>query len=858
MALTHPWMLVAGAVLPVIWWATRRASVPIPRWRLGLRSMSVLLLVLGAAGLHVPTGAAPETVLVLWDRSASIPLAAQTRMTARVAAMAQRRGPDDQVGVIAFGSEAAVERRPSSRPVLQGPRASVGEGASNVAAALRLARATLPTDGNRRVVLFSDGRDTVGDTDQEARRLAAVEIPLDVLAAPVDERTAPVQVARVVAPSDVRAGEPFRVAVEAVGPAGARTMVTVRRNDLIVAERELVVGTAHVGRVVVSDRVAVSGTVTYTAAIETDDGGDPLSHAGAAVVVAGPPAVLYATDGAPQLVEVLRRGGYDVDVVSPRRVPTTRAGLSHYAAVIFDDVASDAVPAAALATVADYVERDAGGLLVLGDARTLDAAGYPTSPLDRVLPVDLRPRSGHRAPAVDLVLVFDKSGSMVDVAEGLQKIDVARQAVAEAVVVMPRTDAIGIIAFDTRPTEVAPLTPGLDVQTVRDALSRVPAGGSTAIAPALDRALAWLEAGRPGARRQVLLLSDGRTSDEDARRLRALARARRAEVSVVALGDTANRGLLEELAASSGGRAYFPTGLRELPRAVAREASRAAGGGVVEESFHPVGRPHQALGGIDLTGLPILGGYAVGAAKPGADAPVVSHLGDPVLASWDAGVGRVAVFTAGLGSTWGRTWRSWRDGPQLWTQVVRWLSRREEAEGLDVSLADTARGPRLAVLAVDDDGAPRNVRAVTAMVHGPGGTVTPLALRLEAPGRFESPVAVSDSGAYTVATTVRLDDGREQRISRAVYWSADREHRAPGVDTARLAGLAAATGGRVLTDASNPFEGDRPHGWRDVSGWCVWAALLVFLVELVMGAGRTFAGIHGGAVQADKKAGSLL
>lgn len=858
MTFAHPWMLIAIVVLPWMWWTARHAPVPIGHWRLGLRTTAASLLVLAAAGIRLPAGAAPETVLVLWDRSASIPLAAQTRMKARVAAMAQGRRPNDRFGVVAFGAEAAVESRPSVRPVLGGPRVVVGEAASNVAAALRLARATLPPDGARRVVLYSDGRDTVGNTDEEARRLKEAGIPVDVLAVSVDERTMPVQVSRVIVPPTARSGEPVRVSVEAVGPAGARAMVTLRRHDALVAQQEVQVGPGGVGRLVAIDRPGAAGTVTYVAAIETDDGGDPLSQAGAALVVAGPPAALYITPGRPQLVDTLRSAGYRVEVRSPGQVPTTRTGLADYAAVVLDDVQVDALPAAAPRALADYVERDAGGLLVLGDARTLDVAGYPTTALESVLPIDLRPRSGRRAPAVDLVLVFDKSGSMADVAEGLQKIEVARQAVADAVAVMPRTDAIGILAFDTMPTDVVPLTPGLDVQTVRDALARVPAGGSTAIAPALERALAWLEAGRSGARRLVLLLSDGRSSDQDAARLRALARTRRAEISVVALGETANRALLQELASASGGRAYFPSGLRELPRAVAREASRAAGGGVVEETFSPVGKPHPSLDGIDLTRIPPLGGYAVGVAKPGAAAVVTSHLGDPVLASWDAGVGRVTVFTAGLGSTWGRDWRAWRDAGRFWTQTARWVSRREEADGLDVALVDTDRGPTLDVAAFDDEGAPGDVQGVTAVVHGPDDTAAPLSLQIEAPGRFEAPVSVTDAGTYTVAATVRFDDGREQRLSRAVYWSADREHRAPGVDTARLAQLAAATGGRVLTAASDPVDVVRPRGWRDASGWCISVAMLVFLVELLAGTGRGFAGIHARAAQADKKAGRSL
>ena len=101
-------------------------------------------------------------------------------------------------------------------------------------------------------------------------------------------------------------------------------------------------------------------------------------------------------------------------------------------------------------------------------------------------------------------------------------------------------------------------------------------GGSTAISPALEAAFRLFRApGRPaGARRHLVLISDGTTSDDDANRALGLARAGGVQISAVAVGSNPNRTLLDALARATGGRAYFPDRLGDLPRVVAREAAR--------------------------------------------------------------------------------------------------------------------------------------------------------------------------------------------------------------------------------------------------------------------------------------------
>ncbi len=59
---------------------------------------------------------------------------------------------------------------------------------------------------------------------------------------------------------------------------------------------------------------------------------------------------------------------------------------------------------------------------------------------------------------MSFVLVFDKSGSMADLAGGVPKIELARQSVMKVLDVIPPSDPFGVIAFDAAPTIVAPLS----------------------------------------------------------------------------------------------------------------------------------------------------------------------------------------------------------------------------------------------------------------------------------------------------------------------------------------------------------------------------------------------------------------
>jgi Ca-activated chloride channel family protein len=86
-----------------------------------------------------------------------------------------RRGsvPSDQGGVVVFGAEAAIESSANPRRRSATGARGVFQPADRSRGAIRLATAAFPETGQRRLLVFSDGNQTVGDALQAVPRGAA-------------------------------------------------------------------------------------------------------------------------------------------------------------------------------------------------------------------------------------------------------------------------------------------------------------------------------------------------------------------------------------------------------------------------------------------------------------------------------------------------------------------------------------------------------------------------------------------------------------------------------------------------------------------------------------------------------------
>ena len=813
-------VVLGGALLLIaLEWRLRPGS-----WR-SPRAVTVMLLAAAFAVPRIPWGEAPRAIVFALDVSDSMD-ARRTGALAFLRASTARMRDGDRSGLVVFGAAAAVERPLDAAPIAGAAvTARVPSSATNLEQAVRSARAALPDDGTGRVVLVTDGRATAGDVRGEILTARAAGVPIDVMTPPSGRVAAGPVVTRLSAPPTVHQGEPFEVRATVEGTPGARTVVVFDGGGEPM-RRPIALPESGAATVAATIRPDTPGLAVYRASIEATDALADFARGpvGGVVAVAGEAQLLYVASRAP----IALPGGYRVTHTPPEDVGRTAAALAPFDVVVLDDVEPEQLDEPQRRVLAQHVEQG-GGLFVLGSPASLTPGGR--DPLEAALPIDLRPRRGQRAPGLALVVVFDKSGSMDDRIDGAPRIEFARQAVERVLASLPPTDAVGVIAFDSDALDVAPLRPGHEPATLAERLAGVRPSGATAIAPAVERAVAWLRgpAASGYARRLVLLVSDGRTSPADQARARTALRSAGIEVSTVALGDEADRRFLGELASAGNGRAFYPRRLGELPALAAREAVRVSGGHVVDEPFTVQPARHPVLVGLDTGAMPTLGGYVVGSPKPGSEVALRSPLGDPVLALWRHGLGKVAVYTADWRSPWSAGLRAWPDAPALLAQTTRWLSRRVEHPFLHAAIGEHDGRLAVAVDARDGDGAFLSGLDVRAQARTPAGETRDLAFAPAAPGLYEASLPLADPGPYLFSIAATAPDGSlDARIQRGFFWASAQE-RAGEPDTATLAEVARLSGGRMLSADGDPFGGPRPRDRRDIAPWLAALALPLFL-----------------------------
>jgi hypothetical protein len=175
------------------------------------------------------------------------------------------------------------------------------------------------------------------------------------------------------------------------------------------------------------------------------------------------------------------------------------------------------------------------------------------------------------------------------------------------------------------------------------------------------------------ALKHIILFTDGFTSNEILGDLVGEAEALAAEgitVSVVATGEGASRELVA-VAEAGNGRFYPGRDLQLIPEIIMEEAVLASRDFVNEGEFLPTvtsSRPVVA----DLTEAPPLLGFVATTPKPAATTLMqIGPENDPLLATWQVGLGTATSWTSDASNRWAQPWATWDGYVGFWSRVVR-------------------------------------------------------------------------------------------------------------------------------------------------------------------------------------------
>ncbi|MEX2503975.1 MAG: VWA domain-containing protein [Egicoccus sp.] len=860
------WLAVLAVVPAVLWLGWRRAGDRDRALRRAtvLRAIAVGLLVLTLAGPRWDAAGRGVDVVVVVDASDST-LAARDAATNWIDAVAATQERGDRVAVAAVGRDAQVEHGLREQAPGGALAVRVDGTETDLARGLRLAQGLAGSQQRRRVVLLTDGFATRGDAAQAIRELEAAGIPVDVVPIGGDAGSADVLIEGVRVPSRVRAGDAYEVVVIVTNtgdaPAGATVVVSadgeqIHREALQVPPGRTEVRVPRVAATE-GETAPAGGAIRYEARLESAASVEPRNDLGvAAVQVEGQASVLVVdgsarsgddggSDGgeADELVRLLEAGGLPVTRHPiDAGFPTLDRLLGHDAAVLVD-VHADQVGDAGAVALDAYV-RDAGrGLTVVGGEQSYGVGGYDGTRLEELLPVFARVQDPQRRPSVAQALVVDVSGSMgachcrpdgfgggpVQTEAGPNKTDISREAVARAIENLDAQDTVGVLAFHTQAEWVLPLQQLPESAIVDDALGSLYPEGDTSIGEAVREAIDGLKDAEARLR-HIVLFTDGFTNEMGLEDIAAEAMEAGITLSVVGTGEGTGD-VLEDMAEAGGGRFYPGRDLSSIPSVLASEVQLVSRPLIEEGRFTPIVTAADAVTET-LTKSPPLLGYVATTSKPTARTLLrIGDERDPLLATWQAGLGTVAAWTSDAAPRWSAPWSGWDGARDLWGALVRSTLPADEAGGFDARADVTADGLEIALEGTEPLAG--DVRA-TALVVDPDGTRREVPLTRTDLDAFAAVVPAGGDGVHAV--TVVLERGGTEMARRTVtaVRSYPAEYAASGGSAEATASLVGDLG-RYDPDPSLAFatESTTPGSTpRDLTGWLLLLALLTLPVDV--------------------------
>ncbi len=817
------WLL---AVLPLLWlpllWQQRRAALVMAAL---LRTGGVVLLAAALAGLSWQTILSEHKLALVAALDVSDSVASEGRawMQEYLTRLTQTLEPADEFSALTFAADAQVLIPPGPPPSpgtqTQLPATPEGQGGeTNIARALERAFALYPEGGEKRLVLLTDGNETQGLAKRHialARRMGVKVFPV----IPPSGQHPEVSLEKFVAPPLVREGSAFtlRLVVRNGNDKTLPGQLTVLANDQSLTQQNITIAP---GLSVFEVPAQISQRGTYLLRGQIKAAPDTIAgnnQQNASVSVTGKVRALVITDNQKtHLARALQMKEVEVEFRRPEGLPSQLSELLEYNCLVFDDVGRGGITQQQMSAVESYVRDFGGGFIMAGGMRAFGDLNYKNTTIERVLPVtfhEQRPKKKKRTP-IALFIIVDRSNSMGynSKVRGLhdgQKMVYAQKAATELLTQLKDSDYAGAIAFDSEPYELSPLLRLSENRAdLTGKIARLQYGGGTDFYGALQNAADQLSQAR-GVIRHILLITDGDSNRAAADHYPLVATVAQRQITLTTIrigSDTVNLQLLSDMSKRTGGRFYHVEDVETLPQLLIKDTKQVMRENDDEnegpKEIQPkIGERGQILSGLDE--FPALDEYMLTKPKDGAEVQLYTDVHkdhDPLLATWQYGLGKVVVVAFDPSGSSSIEWIQWEGFSKFWSQAVRWAIRDETP--WDYRLSAYQRGERTILQAESYD---TDEDSLLQIRLPRGGRSDELTLLPVAPRVYEATIPGKRQGSFSVVLLKRKDGkvvnqkNETVMVSRLPGESLD-EYRQQYPNRDLLRALADGTGGRIDPD----------------------------------------------------------
>ncbi|HEU0177760.1 MAG TPA: VWA domain-containing protein [Blastocatellia bacterium] len=848
--LVHPIWLALAIPLAASWLLWRHSSRFLRFTRLAL----LLLILLALCGLAVKLPSRNGTIVVVADRSLSMPQGAEAAQKEAIDLIGRAMTSDDRLAVVSFGQSAAIERSPQTG-AFGGFTNEVGRDASNLAEAIDKALAIMPQSSPGKILVISDGRWTGKDPAVAASRAATRGVAIDYRSLQRSSAN-DLAIAQIDAPVTVTPGEAFMITAWVKSPLQQEIAYELRRGGQVLAAGKTNAG-AGLSRLTFRDLAGEPGAQGYTIRVSSAQNGagdDPVPENNSAKVligVRGPrPLLLVSSSPNSGLARLLSAGGMKIKLAAPEDCDWTLDSLAQYSGVLIENVPAEKITNRGMESIVSWVSEAGAGLMMSGGKHAYGPGGYFKSPLEPALPVSMELRQEHRKLAMAIVVAMDRSGSMaVSVGGGRTKMDLANLAAAQVLDMLTPVDEFGVVAVDSASHIIADLRKVDDPGSVRNRILKIDSGGGGIfIFEALTTAADMLLKAQSGTR-HIVLFADAADSEEPGKYRELLQQCEQSgiTVSVIGLGKPTDGDaeLLRDIARRGGGQIFFTENAEDLPRLFAQDTI------IVARSMF-LDQPAQiqftggmiTLTGKQFTGLQSIGGYNLTYLRPKANLAAVTtdEYKAPVVASWQAGGGRVLCYLGEADGQYAGAVAGWKDAGDFFTSLARWVAGDAgDLPGGMLLTQDVKNGVARIELHLDPERdevaalSPSDPPKVTTLrgVAGSKPSSEKAEMRWASADTLE--IEIPLRGNETALSTVEVPGaGRVTLSPVALPYSPEFKPVSGEEGRAALAHLALATGGKERVEISGAWK-DLPRLPRlvELAPWLLMLATVLLLIEVL-------------------------
>jgi Ca-activated chloride channel family protein len=818
----------------------------LPTYPIVIRSVALAALAMALVNPRIFQSTSAMDVIFSVDLSRSVGQEGREKALQLLEAAGRIKRPEARTGLLTFARTPEWESLPREQVPMSDFSARLDRDETDIQAALQAAVAQVGEDRQGKILLISDGNENRNETARVIPLLRAQGVSVWTMPVTLSRGRNEMYLSDLVLPRQVDSAEGFEIrgAIESLREALAR--VRLLRDGSLHAEQEVQLKTGT-NPVVFRDSLRARGNHTYELLVESP--GDTLAENNllqGVVEVKGPPRVLLLSaqkESQRVISRVLQAQGYAVVESAPDTHPLSLSELSAYDLLVLDNVPAFQLTYAKMETIEKYVRDLGGGLLVIGGSQSYGAGGYFRTPLERILPVDMRPPARLEMPHVALLFVIDKSGSMGAGSEGSTKLDLAKAAAIAAADIMNPTDQVGVLAFDANWDWALPFRQVGKGEWISERLAGLQSDGGTDLYKAMVEAHRVI-ATKQAAIKHVIVLSDGLTDKADFYTLVTRMARDGITVSTVSVGNDADVQLMADIAKNGKGRGYVALDPQTIPQIFTTETLLISRDLLIEKPFVPsIVTPTGPLKGIPQNNLPLMRGYVLTYPKPRAELLMRADK-DPLLVSWRYGLGRVLAFTSDLSGRWGKDWVAWQGFPQWASQLARDAMRKILETRMHTDFNADGESIKVVTDLVSRDGKFLNHLKLKANITAPNRTSQEQTLQQTAPGRYEGKFTPAQRGVHFV-TLFAEGSGNEAALPVAtVPYIAPypKEYRQLRPNLALLSRLAEETGGEMLDPEKfadglkrlyTPTPGKGRQGqetWWPLAG----AGLFLFLADLIL------------------------